>query len=613
MLGLRQKMLIGFMGLFLISAIIGAISIIQITDLGGAIGSIMKENYRSVRASQEMKESIERMDDGIVLIILGDKAGGRKLIAENREAFTKALDIELGNITLPGEHESALGIQRLFEKYEKTLVWLTDGGGTKHEMIRVYSGDLLPLASEIRGMADRVLTMNQQNMYDSGENARRKAAHSRSVMIGFLIAGAALTCVYVLLVGRWILKPVTVLSASVDEIRKGNLDLVIKSSAKDEIGRLSEAFNEMTESLRDFRRSDEAKMIRLKQSVQQTFESLPFIVALLDGGGTVEMSTKPARDILGLTKGVNINELGLEWMKEIIRTAPDGNGKKVFPKGINVIQHFDKAREYYFQPMAAPILDNFKQPTGTILIINDVTGRIEHDEMKTGLISAVSHQLKTPLTSLRMALYILLDEKTGALTAKQTDLLLTAREESDRLNDIIENLLNISRLESGKTALKIERVSSGYLILDAAKRFRSAARDKGIDLVTDVPDDLPDVLADASQIDHVYANLISNSLKYTPSGGNITLHAEELFEHVLFTVSDTGIGIPEKYAGNVFERFFRVPEGQPQPGTGLGLAIVKEIVEAHGGEIRLESIEGKGCVFSFSLPIARNASPAGKV
>jgi len=369
----------------------------------------------------------------------------------------------------------------------------------------------------------------------------------------------------------------------------------------------------MTESLRDFRRSDEAKMIRLKQSVQQTFESLPFIVALLDGGGTVEMSTKPAREIFGLTKGVNINKLDLEWMKEIIKSAPDGNGKKVFSKGINVIQHFDKAREYYFQPMAVPVLDNFKQPAGTILIVNDVTGRIEHDEMKTGLISAVSHQLKTPLTSLRMALYILLDEKTGAVSPKQADLLLTARDESDRLNDIIENLLNISSLESGKTALKIERVSSGNLILDAAKRFRSAARDKGIDLVTDIPADLPDVLADAAQIDHVYANLISNALKYTPSGGNITLHAEELFEHVWFTVSDSGIGIPEKYAGKVFERFFRVPEGQPQPGTGLGLAIVKEIVEAHGGEVRLESIEGKGCVFSFSLPIIRKAPSAEEV
>ena len=132
---------------------------------------------------------------------------------------------------------------------------------------------------------------------------------------------------------------------------KATLDLVIKSTAKDEIGQLSEAFNEMTESLRDFRRSDEAKMIRLKQSVQQTFESLPFMVALLDNSGTVEMSTKPAREIFGLTKGVNINGLDLEWMKEIIKNAPVGNGKKIFPKGINVIQHFDKAREYYFQPM----------------------------------------------------------------------------------------------------------------------------------------------------------------------------------------------------------------------------------------------------------------------
>jgi signal transduction histidine kinase len=299
-------------------------------------------------------------------------------------------------------------------------------------------------------------------MYDSGKNARRKAAHSRSMMIGFLFAGAGLTCVYILLIRRWILKPVTVLSESVNEIRKGNLDLVIKSTAKDEIGQLSEAFNEMTESLRDFRRSDEAKMIRLKQSVQQTFESLPFIVALLDGGGTVEMSTKPAREIFGLTKGVNINKLDLEWMKEIIKSAPEGNEKRFFRKALMSFSILTRRGNIISSPWPFRT-GQFQTARRDNTHCKRVTGRIEHDEMKTGLISAVSLQLKTPLTSLRMALYILLDEKTGAVSPKQADLLLTARDESDRLNDIIENLLNISSLESGKTALKIERVSSGNL------------------------------------------------------------------------------------------------------------------------------------------------------
>jgi NtrC-family two-component system sensor histidine kinase KinB len=199
------------------------------------------------------------------------------------------------------------------------------------------------------------------------------------------------------------------------------------------------------------------------------------------------------------------------------------------------------------------------------------------------------------------------------LTTGQADLLVTAREESDRLNDIIENLLDISRLESGKTVLKVERVSPFQMITDSANRFNSAARDKGVELVPEIPDDLPDVMADASQIDHVFANLISNALKYTPSGGNITLHAEVLFDHVWFIVTDTGLGIPAQYIPEIFNRFFRVPRHEIEPGTGLGLAIVKEIVEAHGGTVKVESVEGEGSVFTFSLPISEKQERQGRV
>jgi two-component system, NtrC family, sensor histidine kinase KinB len=611
MLSLRQKMLIGFSGLLLISALIGTISIIQITDLGGAIGSIMKENYISVQACREMKEAAERMDDGVMYILLGYSEKGARIIRTNDASFEKALNAELNNITLPGEHESAIKIKTLYIRYLKLLNTISDGTMRTGDIKKTYFNEISPLFTEINRTADSILSMNQQNMYKTGRMAKQKASGSRTMMYVFLLISASITTIYVFLIGRWILEPITKLTASVDEIRRGNLDLVISAGTKDEIGRLSEAFNEMAASLRDFRRSDEAKMIRLKESAQQTFDHLPNIVAILDDDGVVEMSSKPAREIFGLKKDVNIHDLPYKWMEDIVNSVTKRSSQDVFQKGINVIQHFDNAREYYFQPMAAPVLDNFKQPAGAILIINDITGRIEHDELKTGLISAVSHQLKTPLTSLRMAIYILLDEKMGPLTSGQADLLVTARDESDRLNDIIENLLDISRLESGKTGLKLEQVSPLQLITDAAKRFNSAARDKGVELIPDIPDDLPDVIADGSQIDHVFANLISNSLKYTPSGGTVMLHAEALFDHVWFIISDTGIGIPAQYIPDIFNRFFCVPGQNIQPGTGLGLAIVKEIVEAHGGTIKVESIPGKGSIFTFSLPTAAKQDMPG--
>ncbi|HVN71678.1 MAG TPA: HAMP domain-containing sensor histidine kinase, partial [Desulfomonilia bacterium] len=179
-----------------------------------------------------------------------------------------------------------------------------------------------------------------------------------------------------------------------------------------------------------------------------------------------------------------------------------------------------------------------------------------------------------------------------------------AREDSERLHEIIENLLDISRIESGKMEMDIKPVSPGELVLNAAESFRIAARDKGVDLFSDLPEDLPNVLADTTQIAHVFANLVSNALKYTPPPGKITISARADNEEVRFGVSDTGKGIPSQYLNRVFNRFFRVPGQETETGTGLGLSIAREIVEAHGGVISADSSEGNGATFSFTLPRA---------
>jgi signal transduction histidine kinase len=249
-------------------------------------------------------------------------------------------------------------------------------------------------------------------------------------------------------------------------------------------------------------------------------------------------------------------------------------------------------------------MDNRQEVTGVILILKDVTEQLEHDELKRGVISTVSHQLKTPLTSIRMALHLLLDEKVGSLTPKQTELLIAAREDSDRLHRILENLLDISRIVSGKVAMEIHMAQPHQLVLEAVESFRSAARDRGVGLLTDLPGDMADVWADTQQIGHVFANLLSNALRYTDSGGKVTVSARTEEEQVQFSISDTGRGIPERYLPRIFDRFFRVPGQETESGIGLGLAIVKEIVEAHGGAVSVESREGEGSTFLFTLPRA---------
>jgi signal transduction histidine kinase len=230
-----------------------------------------------------------------------------------------------------------------------------------------------------------------------------------------------------------------------------------------------------------------------------------------------------------------------------------------------------------------------------------VTQEREQEELKRGIISTVSHQLKSPLTSIRMALHLLLEEKIGSLTPKQVELLVAAREDSNRLHGILNNLLDISRIESGKVEMNFRKVSPHTMVFEALEPFQMDFKDRGVVLGTELSDDLPEVWADTARMNHVFANLLSNALRYTPPGGKVSVAARADEEWVYLSVSDTGKGIPSQYLPRIFEQFFHVPDQETETGPGLGLAIVKEIVEAHGGAVKVESHLGEGSTFTFTL------------
>jgi len=601
MLGLRQKLFLGFGVLLLIIAIIGIQSILNLTKLGESIDVILRENYRSVIACQQMKEALERIDSGLLFTLLGDSKQGEELIRKNESVFEKALQAELNNITVPGEGEKAAHLRELYGRYKTILASVEDPGKPAAFRRDSYFDSLLPLFGQIKDTADGILRMNQQNMSDSNDRARRSAAAARSQMFLLLFAGAIASIGLVFFSGRWILRPIQRLIRSADEIRRGNLDLVVQSNSRDEIGHLSESFNAMAASLREFRRSDQAKLIRIQQATQRAFDSLPDVVAVVDFEGKVEIATESAKNIFGLRPNSSIFHLPFGWMIDLYNEALKSGRTTQIKSPQGVIQYFVRGEERYFHPEAVPVLDNERQPTGVILVLQDVTQLRQQDEIKRSVISTVSHQLKTPLTSIRMAIHLLLEERVGPLTEKQAELVLAAREDSDRLYGILNNLLDISRIESGKAHLEFQALSPQMIVMDALEPFRRTAQDQGVSLNIELRGDLPDAWVDRTRINHVFSNLLSNAFKYTPPGGKISLAARAEEEYVRFLISDTGVGIPGEYLPKVFEPFFRVPDSGKETGAGLGLAIVKEIVEAHGGTVDVESREGQGSTFSFTL------------
>ena len=265
----------------------------------------------------------------------------------------------------------------------------------------------------------------------------------------------------------------------------------------------------------------------------------------------------------------------------------------------------DDSTELYFLPKTFPILDEERHLIGGLVVLADVTDLRQLDEMKSKLLAMVSHELKTPLTSMRMIMHLLAEEKIGPLNAKQRDLMIAAREDSDRLHQIVENLMDMGRIESGKALMEMRPTDSAELVARAVESMRGGFASRQIDLELNVPNGAPAVMADATRIGHVFQNLLSNALKYTAENGRVIVAVEPGTNGwVQFAVTDDGLGIPRQYVSRVFEKFFRVPGQSGDSGTGLGLAIVKDIVEAHGGRIWVESREGRGTTFRFVLPRA---------
>jgi signal transduction histidine kinase len=286
-----------------------------------------------------------------------------------------------------------------------------------------------------------------------------------------------------------------------------------------------------------------------------------------------------------------------------LRDAVQGQ-RPYLPEGFDQAVQFPvDGKERSFLPRILPITDPYGGTLGAAVLLEDVTRFRLLDQVKSDLVATVSHELKTPLTSVRLAVHLLLEEAVGPLTPKQAELLLDARDNAERLLAMVNNLLDLARLEEGRQHLDLQPRRPGTILEAAAAAVRPRAEDKGVTVAVEAPEDLPPVGVDSQRLGHALGNLLDNALAYTERGGRITLAATSAADTVTLSVADTGRGIPPEYLPHLFEKFFRIPGQSQQSGTGLGLAIVREIVSAHGGSITCESRPGEGTVFRIQLPV----------
>lgn len=606
MISLRRRLWLGYGGLLLVLLVVSAMSALVLTRYSRALERVFRENYDSARYCGEMDESLDRLDARAQRLIWEEEAARQNDVQAQEARFDLNLQRQLTNCTLPGELDQTRHLQDLWGRFKARYQQFDAESADRPAL---YRQDLLPRLQEMKRVAQQIAEMNMNNMVSVDGQAKRMLVDVRTVLLVIAITGTLMATIVVWTAGAAILHPLRAFTRSARQIEAGDLDLSLTVRSRDEIGQLATAFNSMAARLREFRRLDHDRLIRTQQTTQLAIDSLPDAVFVIGPGDHVEISNRTARTHFGIDPGATVSQLRLKWLTSLYDSIKR-NHQPIEPQGYEgAVQLFENGEERFLLPRAVPMLGQNQELIGVTVILVDVTGLRRADEAKSSVISIVSHELRTPLTGVRMALSLLAGDKFGTVLPKQQRLLTAAREDSDRLYRIIENLLNISRIEAG-AQFQFQRITPTDIVSHALDPLRSAFAERNLRVEVSIPGGVPEVRADPMSIGSALSNLLSNALKFTPPGGVVRVASEAEGDSVSFTVADNGPGIPEVYRDRIFEKFFRIPRESGPNGAGLGLTIAKEIIEAHGGAIDFDCPGTGGTIFHFRLPVDPNHAAA---
>ncbi len=595
---LRTRLALGLLPFLLLIAGMGVYAIRTGRELSRRVSVELIAHYQDTLGCQHLRDAAQAMNNAVQVGLRGDPLTTQREFATQRAAFTRELMAQSARASGTPRAPLVARIDEEFQRLAQLDEAILRGGGATSREAMIQSADALyRLLDSVEAIARHDFASAQQTAVE----ASRLSAETTQVLVTVIIAAVLLAIILAWRMADALLAPIKALTSSAVALGDGDLEQRVPELSRDELGQLAQAFNQMGAKLRAYREATLAKVLRTQRTMEATLTSAPDPVFVIDRAGTHTVRNPAAEALASEPDFVD----GLPAALETPLASVLSGGEHYLPTDLrNVITLRVGREDRHYLPRILAIGDALTEFKGAAIILQDVTKFRLLDDAKTNLVGTVSHELKTPLTSLRLAVYLLLEQQLK-LTPTQRELLETARDDADRLLRILDNLLDLNRLEAGASTLDRQEIAVGELLTMMADEAKSLVETVGLKWQLSIAGGIADtrLSVDTARLRHVFMNLLTNAVKYSPTGGTVTLAAAtDPLGYVRCAVRDEGGGIPAEVLPHVFDRFYRAPE-QTKSGAGLGLAIAREIVVAHGGTIAVTSEPGQGTEFYFLLPV----------
>ena len=612
---LRRKILLGFFSVLALLVVVWAWSIFALWQLGNAGEQVLEENFRSILAAESMIDVLERQNSAALLVLLGEEEAASGQFHNAEVEFLQWLGRAKDNITVEGETET---LSTLEEEYAVFLRAAADlrAAMTSSEIAAadaIYEQRVLPSYEQARAHAIRLRELNQAAMLSASARARRIAERAIwSTVIGgaaIALAGLALS----LRLSTVLVRPLREMTAATGRIAEGDYDVALAVKSRDELGRLADEIMTLSRKLKEFHQLNVTQLMTERRRSDAVIRSIADGLLVVDEECLVVALNPAAAGIFGVDPEAAhgkhfFDVVNTPALYERVRASAESGQASSLDDEQAILPVQRNGETAYYRYAIAPVKTQAGALLGVVLLLQDVTKLKELDRLKSDFVMTASHELRTPLTSMSMSLELLLESAADKLSDDERRLVQTAEEDVARLRALVNDLLDLSKIESGHMPMEFDRVAADRLIGHVLSLFEEQARERTVELDSRIEEPLPEIRADANKIAWVLTNLLSNALRYSPAGGRIEIAARAIGRFVHFSVADEGPGVPLEYQTKIFDKFVQVRDDQMRSGSGLGLAICREIVKAHGGTIWVDSVEGQGSRFTFTIPAADEPS-----